>query len=135
ANWINNLSLAEARALDRACADGARNGATSSGLGRVTRGGDDTFDFVFSRQPATEESAAALREMADARVAAAAARDPGNRELAWSRESARRAVADRERHEAAARAERERVAEAFDDRVQAEADRRIAAMKAGKGRG
>src|SRR5437879_5159045 len=82
ARWAVALTAGELRAWDRACA------------ARTIRGGDDTFDFIFTRVPADEASAAALRELADARVRAAEARDPGNRELAWARESARRADLD-----------------------------------------
>src|SRR5258708_7658169 len=97
AHWINALSLAEARALDRATSEGARNGAYAIGSVRV---GHVSMGDWTRAVPETEEAARIMRAEADARVAAAEARDPGNREVAWARESARRGAVSREQQEA-----------------------------------
>ncbi len=119
ANWSDNLSPAEVRALDRATSEGARNGAYA--IGSVRAGNVHGGDWPRA-MPETEEAARLMRDELDARVAWAEARDPGNRQIAWARESARRGTADRERHEAE---RREAGRKAFADRVEAEVERRL----------
>jgi hypothetical protein len=127
ANWLTAFTMREAIALDRACSEGARNGATFPGVARVDRGaGDDDYP---RRMPTSEAEARSMRDEADARVARAEARDPGNRAAAWARETARRGAADRERQQATRREAEQRVAETdardFEHRVAAEVERRL----------
>src|SRR5690348_5545464 len=103
-------------AMDRAISEGARNGARFPGSVRV--GMVSMGDFP-QGIPETPEAAREMQAAADLRVALA---DPGNRDLAWARESARRAEVERQRREAERQEDERRMAEAdaaaFRDRVE-----------------
>lgn len=77
-----------------AIAEGARGVQYYHAARTISR---DDMNASMTDLPRTEAEAATLRDVLDARVASAERRDPGNREVAWARESARRALADRER--------------------------------------
>jgi len=119
ASWINALTMAEARAVDRACSEGARNGATPPGVARRSFGAD--MGAVMNRFPETEAQARDVRAMLDERASWAQLRDVNYTRQRVAMRDAVEQEAERRVVEADARD--------FENRVRIAADRRMHAME------
>jgi hypothetical protein len=120
ASWQVGLTMAEARRLDRAVAEGARGNATVTFTSRRTSF-DDALGTVMNRIPETVADADAARELLDRRVEHAQLRDVT---------TVRRQVAARDAlHAEAERRVAEVDARDFASRVAVEVERRLRALE------